>query len=221
MQALLLPIQKFVIQYKDLIIRLFQAAEAALVVIWLTGTYLFTTSISWQLTIYELGKKAGVVALGLYLLSLVPGILSRTRWFPLVGTIIMPFRRQIGILMFLAALVHFNWTTSIFVFVLGVPPMFNWAQIAGLASLLILLPLWLTSNDPSKKFLGTKWKMLHNLTHLAIFLIFTHLVLFQKNWMIPTALVVLLDVWSWIVFKKRQAQAPKVAPAATTPPMTE
>lgn len=218
----MISLQKWLIQVKPQLIFLFQVAEGFVVAAWLVGATLFVLEPTWRVWLYDLGRQFGVLALGLYLATLVPGIMQRLQFLPLIAAMIMPFRRHLGILMFLTACVHMSLTSSLFYIAAGVPLALNWGQVAGLSTLSVLLPLWLTSNDPSQKYLGKNWKRLHKLTYVALFLVFAHLVLFQKKWLIPTGIMIGFEAWSWFVLWTRAKKTPAPdSQAAPTPPVTQ
>jgi len=73
---------------------------------------------------------------------------------PLLAVLIMPFRRHLGVLMFLCVFIHFSLTTQLPVLVSGVIPPLNAPKLFGFGAMLLLFPLWLTSNDTSQRFSG-------------------------------------------------------------------
>lgn len=175
--------------------------EIGLVLLLLVGSYLIYTNPSDAFWWYELGRRFGYIGLIFYLLTLIPGILSRLRWLPLVGVMITPFRRHLGILMFACAFLHQAFTTVVPSFVFNVPINLTIStmnpRIFGVLALVVLFPLWLTSNDQSQKYLGKNWKLLHRLTYIALLLIFLHVAFFRKRWAIPTGTILLLEAYSW------------------------
>lgn len=161
-----------------------------------------TTSVTYH---SELGRRLGVLATLLFVTTLLPGILMRLRPYsqsliPL-ATIITPFRRHLGILMFLSAFVHMSFTTTLpYVAFNGwqaLPPPVEILHIAGSLAWLILLPVWLTSNDVSMKKLGKNWKRLQRLTYVAIWFVFGHLVLVGSPLALLVIVVAILEVASW------------------------
>jgi sulfoxide reductase heme-binding subunit YedZ len=87
--------------------------------------------------------------------------------------------RALGVLAFLYAAAH-----SIYAFAhsLGADlvilefasPATRYALLAGTASLLLLLPLFLTSNDTSQRLLRRRWTLLHSLAPAALILAALH-----------------------------------------------
>lgn len=175
-------------------------------------------------TMRELGELAAQASFVTYLLTLIPGILRRLQIYPLytnpIATIFMLFRRQLGITLFFLAFTHniFSRMLPLIIFY-GFGPELTQAstfEMMGTLSLIILFPLWLTSNDTSVKILGRNWKKLHAFTYLALFFIFLHVLLQKSNWALPGALFLGLEVLSWIIAWSR-----KKAPQAPPPQMVQ
>lgn len=189
------------------------------------------------LFIYDIGNKLGEIAVILYVTTLAPGIITRLQWFPTltqpISSIILPFRRHVGILMFLTAFVHMSFVMLFpylgqynFQFPTALPTflLYEWM---GLIAWICLFPMWLTSNDYSQKALGRNWKVLHRITYIALLLIFLHLALQKTNWMWIVAPAVVLEALSWIrqwqrdAAKKKLIATQPVPPAAAAPPVAQ
>jgi DMSO/TMAO reductase YedYZ heme-binding membrane subunit len=160
----------------------------------------------------QLGSWLAITAVILFSFTLLPGILQRLRWLPQltipVSTIITPFRRHIGILMFLTAWMHMALSGYLQTYILTgspIPPAGpRLFEFFGFLGWLLLLPVWLTSNDTSMRFLGKKWKALQRLTYIALWFIMSHVGL-QGNALALLLLVIgVLEVTSWVVAKRRQ-----------------
>ncbi len=224
LRVLLLNLQKIILPRRVLINRIFLAVEILLIAAF-AGILVKTLQdySSMAPLLFEVGGKLGEIAVGLYALTLIPGIITRLQVLPQltqpVAGMLLPFRRHLGILMFLCVYVHMEFTTF---FHLLIPNNFDTSKIQlllfqqiGFAAWLLLLPLWLTSNDFSQKRLGRWWKRLHRLTYIALFLIFMHTALVQTNWMLVMGVVGILEIASWIKVWMKRPQAP--APVATSP----
>jgi sulfoxide reductase heme-binding subunit YedZ len=131
----------------------------------------------------------------------------------------MPFRKHLGILMFISAWLHLNFTTTLPQLVANgfdaskiELMLFQWM---GEIAWWLLLPLWLTSNDTSVKYMGKWWKRVHRLTYVALFFIFFHVALQQESWMFVIGTVAILEVASWIKGWQRTKASQTVSP---TPP---
>lgn len=213
--ALLLRLQQFLAPKQKILIRCFVMLEIGLVVFGLTVAYLSITDpmgSSWLLGKY--GTTLGKAALILFMITLIPGILQRLRWYPQltmpIAAIITLFRRHIGITMFLTAWLHmaFTMTLPFYIFTGSFfppagPRLF---EMAGFIGWILLLPVWLTSNDTSMRFLGRKWKTLQRLTYIAIWFIVAHVALHGGiSWMsVSIVAVAALEILSWIVARRRQ-----------------
>ncbi len=210
----LIFIQKKLILYQPLIKTFFVIAEIGVISLWIVGLLMFVmfpyqdlANFRLHLMIYDIGTKMGVIGLLTYFATLTPGILQRFRFQPLVAAMIMPFRRHMGILMFLCVVVHMNFTTTLPFVLGGAGLVLTSPKVFGVVAWLLLLPLWLTSNDPSQKYLGKKWKLLHRLTYLVLLLVFFHVALFLKNWAIPTFGMLILEASSWLIVLLRSRQS--------------
>jgi sulfoxide reductase heme-binding subunit YedZ len=235
----LMPVQKFLAVHRRAVNNIFLTTELLIIALWLT---VFFNALSdfraIFLQVYNLGLTLGQTAIILYAITLTPGIITRLQWFPPVtqpiSSLILPFRRHFGILMFLTAFLHLSFTTTLPYFAAhnfsppNLLPELATFQWMGLFGWLALLPLWLTSNDYAQKGLGKFWKILHRLTYVALFFIFLHVALQGVKWMYVIAPFLILEVISWLVYWRREASKPKVvtppsAPAAaptTSPPTT-
>lgn len=165
----------------------------------------------------NLGRWSGQIALILYSLTLVPGMLRRFGIFPLTRSVLMIWRRYFGISMFHSAISH-----SLILYIIPVlvidPALLlrnpGSHALYGLGGLLFLFPLWLTSNDWSVKTMGKLWHTIHALTYVALFFIFLHVYLGTSGWTrLAIGIVFVLEILSWIV---RWFQRP---PAATPTPV--
>lgn len=222
MQQLLLTLQKWLVPRQKWLKLAFWVAELLVIAIWALGVVAFVflpyqepANLQLHLALYEWGARFGVLALGCYILTLLPGIISRLRWQPVLGAMLMPYRRHAGILMFLFVFAHMSFTTSLPGVLGGLGLTINTPKLFGLLAMMVLFPLWLTSNDPSQRYLGKKWKFLHRLTYIALLMIFMHLAFFRKRWAIPTFGILGLEAVSWLVVWWRGRQVPPTSPTAT------
>lgn len=158
------------------------------------------------------GRRFGYLALIMYWFTLLPGIMQRLQVWPLPAMLVMTFRRTLGALMFLFAVLHMQF--SLVVPFVITQREFSWTnpRIFGTIAIVLLFPLWLTSNDTSQRFMGKKWKWLQRLTYVALFFIFLHVSFFRPGWTIITGIVIVLEIISWLAVwwrtrRKRQLQA--------------
>ena len=165
-------------------------------------------------TLFEWGPLFGQIAVILYMLTLVPGIITRLQWKQTVtqpvASILILFRRHLGILMFITAFLHLTFKSTLpylasfnFQPPPGLQPLLTY-QIIGAVGWSLLFPLWLTSNDWSFKKLGKWWKRIHRLTYIALFFIFLHVVLQAKTPAILLGLVLFFEILSWIIAWRRK-----------------
>ena len=155
---------------------------------------------TWSLYILGVGVAAWVVVPGLSAIDPVRDIerglglwavrflllglmITPLRW---VGVNALRFRRQIGLVGFGLVVLHLlSWL----VLDMGL----RWDQIAadlvkrwyimiGMASFVLLIPLAVTSNDRSIRWLRKTWGRLHKLAYPAAILAVVHFIMVQKVW---------------------------------------
>lgn len=102
-----------------------------------------------------------------------------------LGLNLLRFRRAIGLLAFFYVVAHLLVWAVLDVQSLGAV----WADIVkrpyitiGMAGLVLLLPLAVTSNNASIRRLGANWRKLHKLTYPAILLGGVHYIWLVKGW---------------------------------------
>ncbi|MFS8159386.1 MAG: ferric reductase-like transmembrane domain-containing protein [Candidatus Roizmanbacteria bacterium] len=135
----------------------------------LIASFLTRNTIPWG----YFAPKMGIVAIVLLWIVVLPGIFKRFRVKGLlqkVQIILMKSRRRIGVSMFLCALIHYSWM-KLFIYIdYGLPklsdiPVF---ELFGLTALLLLLPLFITSNNYSVRLLKSNWDRVHLLIYGAM-----------------------------------------------------
>ena len=128
----------------------------------------------------EYGKNMGTLSLILFIITLIPSIIQRfglAKQLNLIVKLILPVRRQFGILMFMAAFTHYLAMKVIPTLQFKLPPSLPVYQAFGLAAIILTLPLFLTSNNWATRKLKSNWKKLHRLTYIIGWLIFGHVFL--------------------------------------------
>lgn len=213
MQSQLIALQKFLVQNRSIIENTFLLIELLIFGNIIVVGFLLNQQRLDLIDVYDLGKLFGVMALGWYSLSLVPGILKRLRFQPLalVGVMLMLFRRHFGIMMFMSALTHYVFTTIFYFTFSGVTPFLSPAQTFGWFAFLVAMPLWVTSNSISEKKLGKWWKRVHKLTYLILLLVFGHLLLFMTKWAWLAGSMLVIELLSWAVAWRRDRSQAKGA----------
>jgi len=138
----------------------------------------------------------GRISLLVLLVVITPGIIGRFNIQIKVSRILTLYRRRLGILVFMLAFTHFH--------IIGLPkmagiepnilPLF---QRMGLIALMILLVLFLTSNNFSERRLGRWWKRLHRLIYVVVLLILLHTLMQRVSiWSILAGIFFVLEIIS-------------------------
>ncbi|WP_270724967.1 protein-methionine-sulfoxide reductase heme-binding subunit MsrQ [Shimia sp. Alg240-R146] len=157
--------------------------------------------------------KAMEHALGKTGLQLIVLGLIVTPLRSLSGVSLLPLRRVIGVVAFFYILLHFMVWLVLDVQILSQV----WADIlkrpyvtVGMAGLLLLIPLALTSNTWSVRKLGARWRKLHKLTYPAALLGVAHYLMqsrgFQYEPLIYVGVVVGLLAWRMVPRRSRQTR---------------
>ncbi len=209
----LVNLQKFFIQYRQSIVVGFLMMEIGLVFWWMWIYWQAATdyaSVVWIL--FNWGSIFGQIAIGLYVMTLLPGVITRLKWWSAItkpiGLILMLFRRHFGILMFILAFIHLTFSSTLPYLALynfqspGLPALRSF-EIMGAIGWALLFPLWLTSNDWAVKKLGRWWKRLHRLTYVALFFIFTHVALQGGVGAVLLGATGIMVALSWVVFWRK------------------
>lgn len=142
--------------------------------------------------------KALEHAYGIYALKLIVAILLITPLRKWTGLNLLRFRRAIGVSAFFVVVAHFAvWA------ILDVQTFARvWADIVkrpyvtiGMASLVLMLPLAITSNDRSlRKFGAAAWRKLHLLTYPVAVLAGLHFIWLVKGFQIRPLLYLVVIV---------------------------
>ena len=143
----------------------------------------------------------------------------------------LQYRRLIGIGAFLLALAHtahmfdhsLNWNLDAIAFML---PQHRLGIAGGFASIFLMLPAAITSNDRLQRKLGKGWRKIHLLTVPALILAIAHTVLIGSHYLgdlqsnfdsqLRTMLVVLVGIvillvrlpWFWSVIGRKESFVP-------------
>ena len=203
-------IQQWVLPRQKMINKLLLGLEVAVILIWVvvSAMALELGHQSWLPRLYRLGGRLGIVSLVLFVVVLLPGIIIRLQWWRSVSlpiaTIITPFRQRLGVLMFITAFIHASFTTTLpYVSLLGfqaLPPPLSPAELFGFFGLIILIPVWMTSNDRALQQLGKWWKTIQRLSYLTIWAVAGHLILIGSNYRWLIILIGILEILSWWKF---------------------
>jgi DMSO/TMAO reductase YedYZ heme-binding membrane subunit len=146
-----------------------------------------------------IGLKYGTLALGLLGITLLPGITKRTGWPRFVTTILMPHRRRLGISMYVATIGHFCLNFGLAVLITKSLSNLEANEVAGIVALLLLTPIFLTSNDWSVKRLRRWWGRLHKLVYLVLIMVLLHLILGGSDESIIAWLILIAEIISYLI----------------------
>lgn len=123
---------------------------------------------------------------GEFAIRWMTAVLTCTPFFIIFGVSNLYVRQAMGIATAVWSFVHF----IIFLLAEGFIETFTQVNyVAGFIAVLILIPLFFTSNKKSMRLLKSKWKELQNFAYAAIFLSLIHVVLLEKTWLIYTIIV--------------------------------
>lgn len=212
----LLFLQKLLLSRQRLINTGLFILEIILLLAWILALYTGLNNPKQVFVVLELGGKLGTFSMILFVVTLLPGIIMRLKVIPKItlpiATLITPFRRHLGILMFITAFVHMSFSSTLPYIALQListgkvvlPPPFRLFEQIALIAWWLLLPVWLTSNDFSMKKLGKWWKRLQRLTYLALWFIFAHVALQSKPVALLLLVVGLLELYSWVSVWRRK-----------------
>jgi methionine sulfoxide reductase heme-binding subunit len=127
---------------------------------------------------YDVGNKSGEIAIIFFILASIPGIVRRFRKFNKLVSILMIFRRYIGIATYLFVISHasFVYISPLLARQFPLFPIPIFILFGFLAHVMLFL-LFITSNDLSVKKLGVWWHNIHNLMYFIVWVIFVHVAL--------------------------------------------
>jgi DMSO/TMAO reductase YedYZ heme-binding membrane subunit len=191
-----------------LIIRLFQAGHIVftLLVVVLAGLVLMeSVEMSIARTLGGLLAKFSVVMLSV---TLLPGMVRRLNIALFISRLLMPYRRHLGIATYLLATGHsvLNYYLPNYR-VLGTPLPASLPKLfilMGLMALVLLTPLFVTSNDWAVRSLGKWWGRIHKLVYLVVLFVLLHLTLMQSPWRFLAGGILGLEIGSFVVAGVRE-----------------
>lgn len=123
---------------------------------------------------------------GEFAIRWMTAVITLTPWFIIFGVTNLFVRQAMSIATAVWSLLHF----IIFIWVEGFLETFTQVNyIAGFIAVLIIIPLFLTSNRKSMKRLKTNWKRLQSFSYAAIFLSLLHVAILEKTWLIYAVIV--------------------------------
>lgn len=195
----------YIIPRKARIIQLFKLAYFMQVAVLFWAGIAFYSGDSSSILYYQLGLYFGRIAVLLFIIVLIPGMLKRFGITHKILAILMIFRRYIGISMYLFAFSHFGLVKVI--------PNLSAVRLTGLsafelwgsATLLVLFFLFITSNDFSVSRLHIWWYRLQRLIYIAMWFLLFHLGLQRiSGWTVLMGIIVFSMMVSFMVERVRK-----------------
>ncbi len=123
---------------------------------------------------------------GEFAIRWMTAILTCTPFFILFGVYNLFVRQAMGIATAVWSFLHF----IIFIAAEGFLETFTQVNyILGLLAVLILIPLFFTSNRKSMKWLSSKWKKIQTFSYAAILLSLAHVAIIDRTWLIYAVIV--------------------------------
>ena len=157
---------------------------------------------------YEIAILSGKTALVFFAILLSPGIFKRFEVRNRILGLIMIFRRQLGISMFLFVAIH-GLTVSLLPRIKNAALLeFSVFELFGLSAFILLFFLFLSSNDISQAKLGKWWYLLHRLVYIIMWLILIHVAIQRISLWTALASVLVVSEMAGIIYsnlKKRLA----------------
>jgi methionine sulfoxide reductase heme-binding subunit len=143
--------------------------------------------------LFSMGQEGGKVNIdmlyhisGEFAIRWMTAVLTLTPVFIVFGVYNLFVRQAMGIATAVWSFIHF----ILFIWAEGFIETFTQVNyVSGFVAILILIPLFFTSNQKSMKWLKSKWKKIQSFSYLAIFLSLLHIVLLEKTWLIYTIVV--------------------------------
>lgn len=163
---------------------------------------------------YALALNSGRAAIIVYILTTIPGISKRFGIRHKLISLLMIFRRYIGITMYLLALYHF-WIVKGVGVLFHALPLFPIVlfQSMGVTAATLLFLLFATSNDVMLSKLKVWWYRIHELTYVAVWFIFLHVALQRISiWTILIGLTAIAQVSSHLYNKFHKSKLPNLQP---------
>jgi sulfoxide reductase heme-binding subunit YedZ len=123
---------------------------------------------------------------GEFAIRWMTAVLTCTPFFILFGVYNLFVRQAMGIATAVWSFIHF----IIFIWAEGLAKTFTQVNyVVGFIAILILIPLFFTSNRKSMRRLKTNWKKLQQFAYGVIFLSLLHVAILDKTWIIYATIV--------------------------------
>jgi methionine sulfoxide reductase heme-binding subunit len=153
------------------------------------------------------GAFAGKFAIYIFWLIAIPGILKRfgvKNSLRNIQIVLMNNRRKLGILMFILVLIHYFWSRAFGYILYGPPEQIILFEFIGFISMILLIPLVITSNNWAVKKMKKWWYVLHSLSYIVMILAVFHTSMQGREYLfyygVPTIIILVIQTVSWGFF---------------------
>jgi DMSO/TMAO reductase YedYZ heme-binding membrane subunit len=193
-------------KHRQTIIAVFKVLYVAIILFTILGGISLYRFDDYALFFVKSSRTLGQAAILLYIATVIPGIFRRFKKYNEVVSLLMMYRRYLGILMFLCVFAHSWFNLGVEVIKGYIPTSLPLYLLAGVSAEVLLIILAFTSNDLATKWLGIWWSRIHSLTYIILWLIFLHVVLIDKFsiWTILVGATGILVVLSHIYKKTKR-----------------
>lgn len=159
-----------------------------------------------SLWFYKAGVWAGRVALVFFVITSLPGMARRFGIRNKFFSLLMMFRRYLGITTYLLVLIHASFVRFVALlagWVFLPRPLFETFGFVAHAGLFFM---FLTSNDWSVARLGVWWRRIHSLFYLIMWLIFGHIAIQRVSiWSVLIGMTGIAEVASFVWARIKQS----------------
>ena len=128
------------------------------------------------LLLYRIGLLSGQTASMVFIITIIPGIMQRFNLNWEIRSLLVLFRRYLGIAVYVLGFLHFSYIRLFPIIAnhIKVNLLLTTFEVFGLISLFLLTFLFFTSNDYSTRWLGPWWKRIHRMIYVVAWLLFLH-----------------------------------------------
>lgn len=219
MKALMDSLFQWNVRNKNMVIDVFKIGYFLILVLLIITAYLISQN-QRIIGIYTVGELSGKIALVLFCITITPGILRR---FSIRGTavsLLMLYRRHLGISTFVFAFYHYASISLFSVLFRGsfvlVPSLF---EGFGVVSLYTMSVLFFSSNSWSVQNLGKWWGRLHALIYIIAWTIFLHVFLQGiSRWSLLMGGFAIVETLSLVYYYFVKSTKPPIPPIPPIPP---
>lgn len=178
----------FLVKNRERIITTFKLIYLSCILFTMVAAWSFLTHHPSEQFFYSIATTFGQAGLILYVLTLIPGIVRRFGKNYKSVSLLMIFRRYLGLTMFFCVVYHYMAMRGVTVLTTG--KLFENILLfegMGMIAFFGLFLLAVTSNDVSTNKLGVWWGRIHGTTYGIVWFIFLHTAL-QK-----------MSIWSLLI----------------------